>query len=128
MRGNGGRGKGKGRKRGLLALCGLLTGAVNGLFGGGGGMIVVPALTKITGYSVKEAHATAILVVLPVALISASVYFYHADYDLSVVVPCAVGMTAGGAFGAFVLKRISSPVASVLFALVMLAAGIRMMI
>lgn len=128
MQRSGGRGKDKGKKRWILALCGLFTGAVNGLFGGGGGMIVVPALTKIAGYSVKEAHATAILVVLPVTLISAFVYFYHADYDLSVVVPCAVGMTAGGVLGAFALKKLSSPVVSVIFALVMLAAGIRMMI
>ena len=38
---------------------GLLLGAVNGLFGGGGGMIGVPVLSDVLGYERKQAHATA---------------------------------------------------------------------
>ena len=50
---------------------GALTGAVNGLFGGGGGMIAVPLLGKMLGYEDKEAHATAIFVIAPVCAASA---------------------------------------------------------
>ena len=45
-------------------LCGVAVGAANGLFGGGGGMLAVPLLTK-TGYEEKTAHATANLSFCP---------------------------------------------------------------
>ena len=48
-------------------LCGTAVGAANSLFGGGGGMLAVPLLCA-TGYAEKQAHATAILVILPVSL------------------------------------------------------------
>ena len=48
-------------------VCGAATGAANGLFGGGGGMIAVPLL-RAQGLEEKRAHATAIAVILPVSL------------------------------------------------------------
>ncbi|MBO7222369.1 MAG: sulfite exporter TauE/SafE family protein, partial [Clostridia bacterium] len=45
----------------LLALAGVFIGAVNGLFGAGGGMVAVPVLSIIAGLDAKRAHATAIL-------------------------------------------------------------------
>lgn len=114
-------------KRNLyLILIGTATGAVNGLFGGGGGMIVIPALTHVLKMPVKEAHATAILIILPITVISGAVYFFQGDYSLFVLVPCAIGFTLGGALGAAILKKISSPLVSAIFAAVMFLAGIRM--
>ncbi len=104
----------------------MITGFVNGLFGGGGGMVVVPALARFCGFSVKEAHATAILVMLPVTAASAIVYLFGGFYDGNVLVPCALGVTLGGGIGAIALKKLSSPAVARLFSLVMLFAGIRM--
>ena len=61
---------------------GTAVGAANSLFGGGGGMIAVPLLQK-TGMSEKSAHATAILVILPVSLLSFVLYVYHTLVHLS---------------------------------------------
>ena len=57
-------------------LSGALIGIINGLFGGGGGMIAVPVLIGLLGYPQKEAHATAIAVIAPVCAVSAAAYVF----------------------------------------------------
>lgn len=113
------------KKKLLLILCGVFIGGVNGLFGGGGGMIAVPALTGIIKLSQKEAHATAILVILPVTAVSAAIYLFKGEVNFPLLVPCTIGVTAGGAVGAAVMNKISSPVLALIFAAVMLAAGLK---
>lgn len=113
------------KKKWLLTLCGVAIGGINGLFGGGGGMIAVPALTGIIKLSQKEAHATAILVILPVTAVSAAVYLFKGEVNLALLVPCTAGVAAGGAVGAALMNKISSPVLCLIFAAVMLAAGLK---
>lgn len=57
-----------------LILSGAVTGILSGFFGGGGGMLVVPALTLIMKLTEKQAHATAIAVILPVTVVGAVTY------------------------------------------------------
>ena len=52
-------------KKSQIVILGALIGIINGFFGGGGGMIVVPLLTEKFGFSQKQAQATAIFVILP---------------------------------------------------------------
>lgn len=113
------------KKKLLLALCGVLIGGINGLFGGGGGMIAVPALTGIIKLSQKEAHATAILIILPVTAVSAAIYLFKGEVNFSLLVPCTIGVVAGGAVGAAAMNKISSPALCFIFAAVMLAAGLK---
>ena len=54
---------------------GLALGAANSLFGGGGGMLAVPLL-RAGGLPERKAHATAILVILPICLSSLFLYFF----------------------------------------------------
>ena len=51
----------------------LAVGAVSGFFGGGGGMLCVPLL-EYSGLDVKRAHATALVVILPICIVSSVVY------------------------------------------------------
>ena len=110
--------------RGIAA--GSLTGAVNGLFGGGGGMIAVPVLGGWLGYPEKQAHATAIAVIAPVCALSAAAYIFGGYFDASVVIPASIGNVVGGLLGARLLSGLSVFWIKVVFAAVMLAAGIRM--
>ncbi len=107
---------------------GLLTGAANGLFGGGGGMLAVPLLTNLLGYDEKNAHATAILLIAPVCAISALVYIINGYFSASVAIPASVGSVAGGILGALALNKLPVLIVNILFVAVMLAAGIRLMI
>ncbi len=98
-------------------------GVANGLFGGGGGMIAVPALQRV-GLSKKEAHATAILLILPICLLSFVLYALAGRYDTAVLIPTAIGVTAGGEVGAILLKKLPVKAVSAAFAVLQLAAGV----
>ena len=107
---------------GLRIVCGGAVGIANGFFGGGGGMIAVPLLEK-TGITQKEAHATAILLILPISFFSFIFYALKGAYDLSVLIPTAIGVTFGGTVGAKVLGKMSVKSVGVVFAILQLVAG-----
>ena len=109
------------------ALSGLATGAVNGLFGGGGGMVAVPLLKNLLGYNEKKSHATAILVIAPVCAASAIIYIISDYFRADVVIPAAIGAVAGGFIGAKLLGVLPEFVINIIFIAAMLAAGVRML-
>lgn len=106
----------------LRALGGGAIGLATGFFGGGGGMIAVPLLSAF-GLQKRAAHATAILVIFPVAALSLSIYFFEGLYDLSLSVPVAVGVFLGGTLGAKLLGALSEKPVSAIFALLQLFVG-----
>lgn len=105
---------------------GALTGAANGLFGGGGGMIAVPFLERAASLPALHAHATAIAVILPACVVSGAVYLWFGLVPLSVFLPVSIGVVLGGVLGARLLPRISARSVTFAFALLMFAAGLRM--
>ncbi|MGN1373406.1 MAG: TSUP family transporter [Candidatus Coproplasma sp.] len=116
----------KNYKKTLLSGFGL--GAVNGFFGGGGGMIAVPILSGVLDYSDKEAHATAILVIAPVCLISAIIYVLSGFTRADVIIPATIGNVAGGLLGAELLGNIPEIWTDIIFIGVLVVAGIKMVI
>lgn len=104
-------------------LCGGATGAANGLFGGGGGMIAVPLL-RAQGLREKQAHATAIAVILPVSLLSFLLYALKGAFDFSVALPVALGGFAGGFAGAKLLSVLPEKAVFYVFTGLQAAAGI----
>ena len=100
-----------------------MVGAANSLFGGGGGMLAVPLLVK-TGLDEKSAHATAILLILPVSLLSFLLYVLRGFYNPSVLIPTALGVTAGGTLGAKLLGVLPTETVKKIFSILQLFAGI----
>ena len=115
-----------GKKKAAMILAGLFIGAVNGLFGAGGGMLAVPCLTYIGSLDEKSAHATAIPLILPLCLVSSIAYGVGASFENGVILPTVLGVTIGGILGACLLKKLSSNVVSFLFYALMLFAGLKM--
>jgi len=113
-------------KKWLLPLVGLFIGFINGFFGGGGGMLLVPSLKFIGGVDQKKSQATAISIILPLSLISALIYTFKGIYDLPIGLSVGGGVIAGGALGAYILNKLSNKVLSIIFYVLMLAAGIRL--
>ena len=111
----------------LQVVAGVIAGFINGLFGGGGGMIIVPALKFILGYPAEKAHATALAVMLPVSAVSCLFYSFTGIKDGLVCAFAGAGVLAGGAFGAALLKRVKAGFITVLFAVLTAAAGIKML-
>lgn len=116
------------RQNVTLIICGLLIGLVNGCFGAGGGMLVVPVLTYFALLTEKQSHATAIAVILPLCLVSSVVYFLRGSYDTTIFAPTIIGVVIGGVLGAFALKKVSNVWLNFIFYGLMLFAGIKMLI
>ena len=114
----------KGRIKSLALGVGI--GATNAIFGGGGGMLAVPAL-RLLGCEEKQAHATAIAVILPVSALSFLWYFIGGLYDVNVLFPTAFGTIAGGLLGAKILNVLPQKTVSYVFAALQAAAGVWML-
>ena len=112
-----------------LILSGAVTGILSGFFGGGGGMLVVPALTLIMKLTEKQAHATAIAVILPVTVVGAVTYLLRGVSAGDGFAGTAIGVVIGGGLaGAMLLNKLSNKFVSFLFYGVMIAAGIKMVL
>jgi len=106
---------------------GLVAGAVNGLFGSGGGIIVVPAMVHLLKVEEHKAHATAIAVILPLTCVSAFFYITHNYVDWGLSVKVIIGGIAGGYIGARLLKKCPSGILRKVFAVFMMVAAVKML-
>ena len=109
-------------------LAGLFVGFLNGFFGGGGGMIVVPILIYLFGLKDKEAHATAILAILPISIASAIIYCLNGSVNYFDLGFGTLGFVLGGVIGALLLKKINNKFLRILFCIIMIGAGIKIII
>lgn len=89
-------------------IAGAIAGAVNGLFGGGGGIPLVLLLRKWAGLSEKAAFATCVAVIFPVCLASAAVYFFRSALPLEEALPYLLGGLIGGVIGGRLFKNVSN--------------------
>ena len=109
-------------------LGGSFAGIINGLFGGGGGMIVVPLLSLLLKCETKKAHATAILIILPLSIVSGLFYLAFGVFNVSIGIPVGLGVILGGILGALLLSKISSKWLTIIFSVIMIVAGIKMLL
>lgn len=111
----------------LDAVWGSVIGFINGFLGSGGGMIAVPILENLKKIENKKAHATAIAVIFPLSVISAIIYSANFELDWVIIAVLSATVTIGGIFGSIFLKKLSGKVIRVIFASLMLVAGIRLL-
>ncbi|MBO7508123.1 MAG: sulfite exporter TauE/SafE family protein [Clostridia bacterium] len=111
----------------LSLICGGLVGFLNGFFGGGGGMFVVPILIYLLGLNDKQAHATAIFVILPISVASSVVYLLNNSVNFFNLSFVCLGFVVGGILGAILLAKINNKVLRITFAIIMIIAGIKML-
>jgi len=112
----------------VLALFGFFAGFINGLFGSGGGMIVVPVLERYAHTEPKKAHATAIGVILPLTVVSIIKYMKFGKTDPLTLTLISVGGVAGSILGARLLKKFTNDIIRRVFAVIILITALRMVI
>ena len=88
------------------ALAGLGAGAVNGLLGAGGGMVLVPLLSLLTDLNEDEIFSSSLAIILPICIVSLTVTALTADVAWSKSLPWLIGSTAGGILAGFLGKKI----------------------
>lgn len=115
-------------EKGKIRLTGLVTGFVNGLFGSGGGTLVVPAMERFLHVETHKAHATAIAVILPLSVLSLLIYFWQGEMAWQVALWASSGGIIGGRIGAKLLGKLSGMWLHRIFGLFLLAAAVRMVL
>ncbi|MCL2215874.1 MAG: sulfite exporter TauE/SafE family protein [Defluviitaleaceae bacterium] len=115
------------KKSKLTIPIGLVVGLANGLFGAGGGTLLVPSLEKLLKFETHKAHATAIAVILPLCVISAFIYIWGVDVDWKVVGLVSSGGVVGGVIGAKLLKRFTAAWLNITFGVFLAVGATRML-
>lgn len=107
----------------LAILASLFVGVANGLFGGGGGMLVIPIFVLILRLEEKVAHASAILTILPLSLVSGIIYIVNGHFLFPDGLWTGGGVILGGIIGCFLMKKLSGNALKLIFYSLMILAG-----
>ena len=84
----------------LLVIVGLAAGFLSGLIGIGGGVIIVPALVLLVGFTQKQAQGTSLgILLLPVGILAVIQYYKQGYINVNYVLIVALAFIAGGFFG-----------------------------
>ncbi len=112
------------RKREILI--GLAAGFLNGLFGAGGGSVVVPALEKFLKMPSKKSHGTAVGIILFMSTVSALIYILRGQFNVGIWIPVTIGGFIGGFVGGAVLGKIPGRWLKIIFGTVISITAIKM--
>ena len=108
-------------------ILGLIAGIICGLFGTGGGMILVPAFIYMLKIEPKKARATSLFCMLIMVIVS-SIFYYKNNYiEWKVGVLCAIGGIVGGYLGAKILKKVPDYVLKIAFTIFISYYSFRML-
>ena len=107
------------------ALAGLLAGIVNGIFGGAGGMLLIPALQKLTDIREDALFPMSVSVMLPVCLLSVWLASRAAPLPWADSAPYLLGSIGGGLLAGLFGRRIPTVWLHRIFGIMILWGGIR---
>lgn len=116
------------RHRWTLVAVGLIAGFLSGIFGVGGGILVVPALTIFVRMDQRLAHGTSLAAIVPISLASLITYWGHGHVDWPVALWLSIGAVVGSIIGTRFLAVISKRKLAMLFASVLVISAIRLFI
>lgn len=106
-------------------VAGAATGIINGFFGGGGGMLLVPALTRWLKMEDKPAFATCVCIILPLCAASSVVYFMRSSLDIALSLPYLAGGLVGGVIAGKTMDRIPVKALRKILAALIIYGGVK---
>jgi uncharacterized protein len=113
----------------LLLVLGVVAGLLSGLLGIGGGIIIVPALIFVFGYSQHLAQGTTLaLMVPPIGILAAWTYYKQGNVNLAAAALICLGFLVGALFGARFASAIPDLILRRSFGVLFLAVSVRMII
>ena len=111
---------------GVIIAVGLAAGLLSGIFGVGGGILIVPGLVFFAKMDQRLAHGTSLAAVLPISVSSLVTYWAHDHVDWNVALCLVVGAVAGAVLGTKLLKTARRDVLSIGFATLLLVSAARL--
>lgn len=106
-------------------LSGTAAGLVGGLFGGGGGTVLVPLLTGWCKLEQKRALASCVAVIFPLCALSTVIYLLRTGLRVLTALPYLLGGLAGGFVGGKLFRRMPSVWLRRIFGMFLLYGGVR---
>ena len=109
----------------LFLLIGLVAGLLAGVFGIGGGVVIVPALIYLAGFTQHRATGTSLAVLLPpIGFAAMWEYYRHGNVNVPAAMVIAAAVFAGGWLGAVVANRVSGPYLRLAFGVFVVVLGV----
>ena len=112
----------------ILVVIGLVSGALSGLVGVGGGIIIVPALVFFLAFTQKEAQGTSLgILLLPVGILGVWQYYKEGQIDMRVVLIVSIGFLIGNYFGSKLSLSLPDAILKKIFAVVLIVIAIKIL-
>ncbi|HCL07089.1 MAG TPA: permease [Chitinophagaceae bacterium] len=112
----------------LLILIGLAAGFLSGLVGIGGGIIIVPALVLLLGFTQKQAQGTSLgIMLLPIGILAVIQYYKQGYINVNYVLIVALAFVAGGFLGSKLSLSLSDERMKKVFAVVLFIISVKML-
>lgn len=109
-----------------LVLLGAVAGVLSGLFGVGGGVLIVPALVMALGMGQRRAHGTSLAAVIPISIVGAGAYLARGTVDLRIAGLLMTGTVVGAIYGVRLLRGLPEGVLRWSFIAFMVFVALRM--
>jgi uncharacterized membrane protein YfcA len=113
----------------LYIILGLIAGIFGGMFGIGGGTILIPALVFLFGLTQHQAQGTTLAIMVPpIGLLAAWRYWQTGNVKLSPAAFICAGFLVGGLIGANLVQNLSDPLLKKLFGVFLLFVSLEMIL
>ena len=106
-------------------IIGAMAGALNGLFGAGGGMILVPMLNRWLKLEQKQSLATSVAIIWPISIASYSLFCINGGDVWNDALPYLSGGIIGGVIAGFAFRSVSVKWLHRIFSLLLFYGGIK---
>ena len=111
-----------------FALSGAAAGFVNGFFGAGGGMVLVPLLIHAAKMEDKRAFSSSVCIILPLCLVSLAVYASNGLLPLREALPYLLGGAVGGVLAGLLFRKVSARLLHLALGALILFGGVRLVL
>jgi uncharacterized membrane protein YfcA len=109
----------------LYVIIGICGGVASGLFGIGGGIVIIPALVYWAGFSQHKATGTSLAVLLPPIGIAATIEYYRkGNVDLRAALIIAAAMLVSAWCGALLANQMKGPHLRLVFGVFVTGVGV----
>ena len=112
----------------ILILIGIGGGLINGLFGAGAGLLLVPLIKWASKLDEKKVHATTLSCVLLMCVVSSVIFFVKKQIDYNLTLWCLIGSLIGAVTGTVLLQKFKNRVIDLIFSCLLIVAGVMMIV